>query len=275
MSKMRHTGKVALVTGAGAGIGRGTARVLASEGARLIIADINSKLGEETVSLIQRRGGRALFVSMDVSISKQVQDAMATGVEEFGRLDILVNNAGVAIAHGAITEVPEETWDRILGINLKGNFLCSKYAIPHMVRGKKRESGKSIVNIASVAGLFGEPNAVSYCASKGGVIAFTRALAMDCAPLGIRANCICPGAVMTPLQKRWYATHEDPKRTEEIYNQAYPLRRIATPEEVGRLVSFLASQEASFITGASYVIDGGMYSQNPEALVERIDGRIL
>lgn len=211
---------------------------------------------------------------MDVSISKQVQEAIAIGIEKFGRLDILVNNAGVAIPHGTITEVPEETWDRILDINLKGNFLCSKYAIPHMVRSKKK-GGKSILNIASVAGLFVEPNAVSYCASKGGVIAFTRALAMDCAPLGIRANCICPGAVMTPLQERWYATHKDPKRTEEMYNHAYPLRRIAKPEEVGRLVSFLASEEASFITGASYLIDGGMYSQNPEALFERIDGTIL
>jgi NAD(P)-dependent dehydrogenase (short-subunit alcohol dehydrogenase family) len=247
--------------------------VLASEGARLIIADIDSKLGEETVGLIKKGGGRALFVEMDVSVSRQVQEATAAGVEEFGRLDILVNNAGVAIPHGTITEVPEETWDRILDINLKGNFLCSKYAIPHMVSSKKK-GGKAIVNIASVAGLFGEPNAVSYCASKGGVIAFTRALAMDCAPLGIRANCICPGAVMTPLQERWYATHEDPKATEEIYNHAYPLRRIAKPEEVGRLVSFLASEEASFITGASYLIDGGMYSQNPEALVERIDGTI-
>jgi NAD(P)-dependent dehydrogenase (short-subunit alcohol dehydrogenase family) len=271
---MRHSAKVALVTGAGSGIGRGTARVLASEGAKLIVADINSKLGEETVALIQKSGGKALFVNMDVSIAEQVRRGIATGVRKFGHLDILVNNAGVAIPHGSIAEVPEETWDRILGINLKGNFLCSKYAIPQMARSKKK-GGKAIVNIASVAGLFGEPNASAYCASKGGVIAFTRAVAMDCAPLGIRVNCICPGAVMTPLQKRWYATHKNPKRTQEIYNRAYPLRRIAKPEEVGELVSFLASEEASFITGASFVIDGGMYAQNPEALVERIDGTLL
>jgi NAD(P)-dependent dehydrogenase (short-subunit alcohol dehydrogenase family) len=271
---MRHADKVALVTGAGSGIGQSTALVLAREGAKLIVADINSKLGEETVERIEKRGAKALFVSMDVSDSEQVQRGIANGIRKFGRLDILVNNAGVAIPHGPIADVPEDTWDRILAINLKGNFLCSKYAIPHMVEGKKKGE-KAIVNIASVAGLFGEPNASAYCASKGGVIAFTRAIAMDCAPLGIRVNCICPGAVMTPLQKRWYATHKDPKRTREIYDRAYPLRRIAKPEEVGKLASFLASEEASFITGASFVIDGGMYAQNPEALVERIDGSLF
>jgi NAD(P)-dependent dehydrogenase (short-subunit alcohol dehydrogenase family) len=181
----------------------------------------------------------------------------------------------VAIPHGPITDVREETWDRILNVNLKGIFLCSKYAVPHMVRSSRRKGTRAVVNIASVAGLFGEPNAVAYCTSKGGVIAFTRAMAMDCAPLGIRVNCVCPGAVMTPLQERWYAKHKDPRHTEELYNGAYPLRRIAKPDEVGKLVSFLASEEASFITGASYLIDGGMYSQNPEALVERIDGRLL
>jgi NAD(P)-dependent dehydrogenase (short-subunit alcohol dehydrogenase family) len=271
---MRHTGKVALVTGAGSGIGRSTARVLAGEGAKLIVADINNGLGEETVSLIQRAGGRAFFVEMDVANSEQVKNGTALGARKFGRMDILVNNAGVAIQHGPIADVPEETWDRILSVNLKGTFLCSKYAVPHIVRSRGK-GGKAVVNIASVAGLFGEPNGVAYCTSKGGVIAFTRAMAMDCAPLGIRVNCVCPGAVMTPLQERWLAQHKDPKHAEEMYDRVYPLHRIAKPDEVGRLVSFLASEEASFITGASYLIDGGMYSQNPETLIERIDGRLL
>jgi NAD(P)-dependent dehydrogenase (short-subunit alcohol dehydrogenase family) len=116
---------------------------------------------------------------------------------------------------------------------------------------------------------------VEYCASKGGVIALSRAMAMDCAPLGIRVNCVCPGAVMTPLQERWYGQQRDPKHAEEMHKGAYPLRRIARPDEVGKLVSFLASEETSFITGASYLIDGGMYSQNPEAIVERIDGSFV
>jgi NAD(P)-dependent dehydrogenase (short-subunit alcohol dehydrogenase family) len=271
---LRHKGKVALVTGAGAGIGRGTALVLAGEGAKVIVADIDPKLAKETVTMIRKGGGEARSVRMDVSISKQVQGAIATGVREFGRLDILVNNAGIAISHGPIADVPEETWDRILGVNLKGVFLCSKYAIPHMTSSGKG-AGKAVVNIASVAGLFGEPSGTAYCASKGGVIAFTRAMAMDCAPQGIRVNCICPGAVMTPLQERWYATHKDPERIQKTYERAYPLKRIARPEEVGKLVSFLASEDASFITGSAYVLDGGMYSQNAEVLLERFDAGLL
>jgi NAD(P)-dependent dehydrogenase (short-subunit alcohol dehydrogenase family) len=271
---MRHSGKVAMVTGAGSGIGQSTALVLANEGAKLIVADINEKLGQETVSLISKSDSEAHFVKMDVSISGQVQTGVDEGTKKFGRLDILVNNAGVAIPHGSIEKIPEETWDNILDVNLKGMFLCSKYAIPHIAKSDGKDE-KAIVNIASVAGLFGEPNGAAYCASKGGIIALTRAMAMDCAPLGIRVNCICPGAVMTPLQRRWYDSHKDPERTEKLYESAYPLRRIATPEEVGRLASFLASDEASFITGSSYVIDGGMYSQNHEALLERIDGNLI
>jgi NAD(P)-dependent dehydrogenase (short-subunit alcohol dehydrogenase family) len=258
--------QVALVTGAASGIGRGISEVLSREGVKIIVADIDTKQGLNTAEKIKNHGGDALFVQMDVTNSQQIKDAITMVVERYGKIDILVNNAGIALSHGPVSEVEEVIWDKIMGVNLKGVFLCSKFTIPEM---RKRGKG-AIVNIASVDGLWALPNAAPYCASKGGVIALTKAMALDCAPFGIRVNCICPGAVLTPLQERFYAEQTNPQRTAELYSKGYPIGRIGTPVDIGNLVAYLSSDESSYVTGSIFVIDGGMHAQYGEAILDKI-----
>ncbi|MCS7220822.1 MAG: glucose 1-dehydrogenase [Anaerolineae bacterium] len=249
---MKLAGKVAIITGAGAGIGRATALLFAREGARVIVADHNPNSGAETVTLIRQAGGEAVFVQADVAVATDAEKMISTALETFGRLDILVNNAGI-YAKGDTANTTEEEWDRILDVNLKGVFLCSKYAIPAM----KKTGGGVIVNVASEAGLVAIKNQVAYNVSKAGVIALTKSIAVDFAADNIRANCICPGTTETPLVQAALAKEADPTRTRRVLEESRPLNRLGRPEEIAAGILYLASDELGYATGAVLSVDGG------------------
>ncbi len=245
--------KVAMVTGAGSGIGKATAEHFAQEGAKVVVVDWNAASGQETAATIVNAGGQAVFCHADVSIAAQVAAAVGTAVERFGRLDILVNNAAIQIL-SKLVETSEADWDRTHSVNLKGVFLGCKYAIPAMKKG----GGGAIVNIASVLGIVADPDLAAYCAAKGGVISLTRVAALTYGSDGIRVNCICPGDVETPLVQEYFNKDPDPARLRnEIYSK-YALRRIASPNEVAKVAAFLASSQSSFMTGSAVVMDGGL-----------------
>jgi NAD(P)-dependent dehydrogenase (short-subunit alcohol dehydrogenase family) len=247
------TGKVAIVTGAGSGIGQATARYFAQQGARVVAADWNAGAVQKTVEGIAESGGEAVSRHTDVSNAAQVEAMVASAVERFGRLDVLVNNAAIQIL-SRLVETSEETWDRTLAVNLKGVFLGCKYAIPAM----RSSGGGAIVNIASVLGIVADPDLAAYCAAKGGVISLTRVAALTYGADGIRVNCICPGDVETPLVEDYFNKDPDPaKLRQEIYSK-YALRRIAAPAEVAKVAAFLASGQSSFMTGSAVVMDGGL-----------------
>ncbi len=249
-------GKVAIVTGAGSGIGRVTAEVFAEQGAHVVVADWNAATGEETAARIMDAGHDARFQYVDVSQAPEVQRMVQFTVEQYGRLDVLVNNAAVQI-FGTVTETSEEDWDRLLSVNLKGVFLCSKYAIPEMIRG----GGGSVVNVASVLGFVGDPDLAAYCAAKGAMIALTKATAIGYGPNRVRANCICPGDVNTPMVQDYFNQAPDPERARQTISAHYALRRIAEPREVAQAAAFLASDASSFMTGSVLVMDGGLTSK--------------
>lgn len=246
----RLAGEIALVTGGGSGIGRAIALRFASEGATVIAIDVDEAAAMQTAALAAESGAEIVALPADVSQADEVREAMEAVAGRWGHLDVLCNNAGIYLSGKGDTlvhELDEAVWDQVLGVNLKGVFLCTKYAIPLML------AGGSIVNIASIAGLIGRDTAQAYVASKGGVIALTRSLAVHYAPQGIRANAICPGRVDTPLVADDYATPE----VREAFARAHPLGRFGAPEDIANLALFLASDESAWITGAHYVIDGG------------------
>ncbi|RZN62657.1 MAG: short-chain dehydrogenase [Thermoproteota archaeon] len=240
--------KVALVTGGSSGIGRAIALKLSQAGAKVAILDI--KECEDLLDEIGR--DKARFYRCDVTSAEEVKETVNRVYEDFGRIDIVVNAAGIIIRKDAV-ETSEEEWDRVLNVNLKGPFLVSKYSIPYMIRG----GGGSIVNIASGWGLKGGPKAAAYCASKGGLVNMTRAMAIDHGRNGIRVNCVAPGDVDTPMlrseAKQLGISWEDFLR--DASNR--PLARIGRPEDIANAVLFLASDMASWITGATLVVDGG------------------
>ena len=245
--------KVALITGAGSGIGKATAEYFAQQGAKVVVVDWNPSSGEKTAATITSAGGQAVFCHADVSIAAQVEAAVATAVNCFGGLDILVNDAAIQIL-SKLVETSEADWDRTQSVNLKGVFLGCKYAIPIMKKG----GGGAIVNIASVLGLVADPDLAAYCADKGCVISLTRVAALTYGVDGIRVNCICPGDVETPLVEDYFNKDPDPARLRnEIYSK-YALRRIASPNEVAKVAAFLASSQSSFMTGSAVVMDGGL-----------------
>lgn len=245
-------GKVALVTGAAKGIGKACATVLGQQGAAVAVADVDEPAGTSTVGELQTLGVRSLFVRCDVSIRAEVETLMSRVVAEFGRLDILVNNAGYHLSK-SLADTSEQEWDYILNTNLKSVFLCSKYAVPYL-----RKNRGCIVNMSSMVGLVGQANAGAYSASKGGIVAMTKGMALDLAVHGVRVNCICPGWVQTPLVEDWFSQQADPEEARKLVLGLHPLGRISTPLEIGRVTLFLCSEGSSFITGVALPVEGGI-----------------
>lgn len=246
---MRLKDKVMVVTGGASGIGQATALLCAHEGAKVIIMDITEADGIETERKLREQGGDGGFIRADVTREPDWTRVMDFVQDRYGRLDVLFNNAGSNLIK-PVTEITEQEWDNLLALNLKGVFLGVKHAIPLML---KKGAG-SIINTSSTFGLIGNPNMAAYCASKGGVIALTRQLALDYGKHNIRVNCICPGLTMTPRIKRY--AEQGITRTESMIAQV-PLGRLADPLEIARVVLFLASDDASYVNGAVQVIDGG------------------
>jgi len=253
---MRLRGKVAFITGAGLGQGREASLLFAREGARVIVADISAKAGEETVRRIQQRGGKALFVEGDVGVERDVKRMIETGVKKFGTLHILYNNAGVLWKDRdrSVTETAEPNWDRVMAINLKGPFFVTKYGIPYLVKS----GGGSIINVGSVSALCGFTVAQdAYTSAKGALISLTKSLAIQFARNNIRCNIIHPGIIETPMQAPYL---KDPKKRKS-FEDSIPLGRVAHPREIANVALFLASDESSYVTGAEIVADGGFYAQ--------------
>jgi NAD(P)-dependent dehydrogenase (short-subunit alcohol dehydrogenase family) len=249
---MRLRNKVALITGGTSGIGEAAALLLAREGAQVCIAGRNEQRGSTVANKIVAARGRAIFAQTDVRSAVECTRAVEQALSAFGALDIVFNNAGVFYPH-TVVECSEEEWDLQLDINLKGTFLMSKAALPHMI---ERGSG-AIINNSSGWGLAGGDAAVAYCASKGGVVLLTKAMAIDHGPQGIRVNCICPGDVDTPMLAE-DARMRGLKWEDYLAGCAKrPLGRIGTVEEIAKAVLFLASDDSSFMTGAALVVDGG------------------
>jgi NAD(P)-dependent dehydrogenase (short-subunit alcohol dehydrogenase family) len=241
--------KVALVTGAASGIGRETALRMAREGALIAAVDIDGESAQTLIEAIEAEKGSARAYRCDVTHEEEVESTVAAVLRDFGSIDILVNSAGVSQGRGRTAETAPEVWRRTIAVNLTGSFLVTHYAIPAMLRG----GGGSIINLGSIYGLAGKPGDVAYAASKGGVIQLTRTVALEYARRGIRANCICPGFVETPL-----LAGQTGNAADLIGAVTVPMGRLATPGEVAELAMFLASDRAAIITGATISIDGGM-----------------
>src|SRR4030095_13992352 len=255
---MRLANKVALVTGAGAGIGRATVMLFAQEGARVVAQDVNADTAQETVQLIKQAGGEAVSMGGDVTSSAEAETIVKKAMDTYGRLDVLFNNAGIWRG-GTILDISEEDWDRTMSVNVKGIYLVSRYAVQQMMR---QESG-SIINAASEAALRGSPMSAAYHASKGAVLLLTKCMAVDFGRYGIRVNCICPGIIDTQMadQLLTYRSLGDDDRKQallETYEERHPVGRFGQPGEVAKVVLFLASDESSFVTGAAWSVDGGL-----------------
>lgn len=249
---MRLKGKVSFITGAGSGIGRATALRFASEGSIVVIADRNLQAAEKTQQLVEQGSGIGQAIAVDITQEQQVAEALAKTVDEFGRLDILYNNAGVSVLK-PITETTEADWDFLFGVNLKGMFFGCKHAIPYMVQ----QGSGIIINTASELAIVGQPLYSAYCATKGGVLAFTRALSVEWVSKGIRVNAICPGPIKTPMLQAEFNIAADPTAEETAAIQSIPVGRLGKPDDIARVALFLASDDAEFVHGAAIVADGG------------------
>lgn len=249
--------KICVVTGSGGGIGRATAIEMARQGAKVMVTDVNDDGGAETVKLVEEAGGEADYTHCDVRKPEEIQALMDATAERFGGIDVLHNNAGVHESDFTedlqIDTLPAEVWDTVYEINLKAVWLATRAAAPHL---RKSERGPAIVNAASTGGVTGYPMASAYCSTKGAVIQLTRTTAIDLAPT-VRCNCYCPAAVDTPMIQKYFEAAEDPEAIKKALVGSHLIPRIGKPEEVAKLVCFLASEDAAWITGSAYVIDGG------------------
>jgi 3-oxoacyl-[acyl-carrier protein] reductase len=250
---MRLAEKVALITGAGSGMGRAAGLLFSSEGARVAVVDIDERAAAATARDIAAAGGKAIPVRADVSRAQDAQAMVAATIEKFGIPNILYNNAGIEGESAFMAQMSKEGFDRVIAINLRGVWLGMKYALPHMVKN----GGGSIINTASVAGLVAIRGATAYCAAKAGVIALTRVAALEYGRYNIRVNCICPGTIDTPMVRRVQQQSEGELPQRALGPSAAVLSRAAQPEEIARVALFLASDDASFATGAPFIIDGG------------------
>lgn len=249
----RLAGKVALVTGGGTGIGKAIAVAFAREGAKVAVAGRRKEKLQETVEEIEKAGGDGLAIAGDVSKARDAERAVHEAARNFGKLNVLVNNAGVL--HVATIEgTSEEEWDRLMAINLKGPFLMCRAALPEF----RKAGGGAIVNVGSVLGLVGMKDRAAYCASKGGVTLLTKAMALDHAHEQVRVNCICPSIVETELVKGLFAGSDEGKATRAARVRQIPIGRMGRPEDVAEMAVFLASEEASWLTGAAIPLDGGL-----------------
>jgi len=243
-------GKVALVTGGSAGIGRATSTLFAKKGAKVVVADLDSDGGKKTVEIINNSGGDSTFVKTDVSKSTDVQSLVNKIVETYGRLDFGFNNAGILFRgpEASAAQCPEEEWDRVISINLRGVWLCLKYELQQMLK----QGGGAIVNTSSIAGLVALPDSAAYNASKHGVAGITKAAAIENAKAGIRVNCVCPAFIQTAM-----IGSADTDHLKNIIETNLPMGRTGEPEEVAEAVVWLCSDSASFITGHALPVDGG------------------
>jgi NAD(P)-dependent dehydrogenase (short-subunit alcohol dehydrogenase family) len=247
-------GKVTLVTGAGGGIGRATAIVLARAGAKVVVSDVSTRRGTETAELVRQAGAEAEFFKADVSRGADVEALISAAVAKWGRLDGAHNNAGISGEILSVVDDTEENWDRTLAVDLKGVWLCMKYEIRQMLK----QGGGSIVNTASTAGLLGTVRMGAYAAAKHGVIGVTKTAALEYARQNIRVNAICPGVIGTPPILQWFEGNA--KLKESLLSQE-PIGRVGRPEEIGNAVAWLFSDAASFVTGAAIPVDGGLTAQ--------------
>jgi NAD(P)-dependent dehydrogenase (short-subunit alcohol dehydrogenase family) len=252
--KPRLQGKTALITGAASGIGLATAECFCREGAAVTLADRQADLAEQAAARLRQAGHRALAAAADVTRSDQVRRAVEATVREFGRLDVLFANAGIGYS-GELLRAADEDWDEVMGVNGKAVFLCCREAVRQMLA--QQPAGGAVVINGSISGLVGIPGQAPYAASKGAVVEMTRALAVELAQRGVRVNCVCPGTVDTPVLRRGMAMSPDPQAFLDMLIAGHPMGRIGRAEEIAAAVAFLASDEASFITGAVLPVDGG------------------